>query len=1011
MIAVVALVSVRCAPRESTEAIAERLIRGAFATSRPTGGRLFGFPYAQPASQNTTSEGLDQAGLLLATLRPDSVATNRLKTYIDIVRARWKKAAEQLRWQVSAYPDDPGFLNDLGVVYMEIGRRDAVYMFEALSLFEAASKVAPTAAEPAFNLVLTYRQLNQEQKAAAALDSYRTLDPAMDSVRELAAHQPRAERIAGDIRNLKKALSEGEARSAWITAEQNPDAWSQVLLEMTMGGNSFQGDGSAVHEVADRFAERFGDETGPAILLPLGSGHNDRVLAARKAVVEARSEYRARRYRESLRVLDHAANLLEGSDSEFDRLWIEIARADALIWDRQLDAARMILQSVVDSSRRNNFKWLLGRALTVYGTDYRLSGSRPDMIEHLEEALEVYESIGARGESTRARFYLANYLRFEGRTTDSLNMAHQALEVVPPNDHGRHYQLLWITGSNLALRGDPKQAAAYYVEAAVRAELANDPVGSAQINIELAEIYENDSRSDLADQHIQRAEASLGKRQSTDLVASLIDVIVTLGKSRILEGRGKSDEALNLLVEKLPLLDRESIETVYSHQYRSAMAETLLGAGRKEGARKQFDLAVRAVDREDDMFTSTARLAFDPRRRRVYESAIGFEFDEGNLEQAWEYAQRYRARLLEEMLGQYAPEHEGFADRVAAMSDRRAALGDTHLLEYTVLKDRLLVWLVSGTALEGYAYPIKRAALEESVGRFLAMVRTGTPADELAETSVELYQALIGPVSGLLQNTVSFAIVPDRILHRLPFGALRSPEGEYLLEEHPLVQTPNLAYFLSPESPRVNDPKQIAMGSRDLDVSIGQELEGLEESYDGLTSYNGFDVDRTLFLEALNGASLFHYAGHSAVDGTNAFRSSILLEGDDEGPNVISAADIASSRLAPDALVVLSSCDSSVGNSIGGAGVRGLTSAFLIAGAGAVVGSLWPVETVATKELMLRFHRNRAGGRSVVDALREAQLSFIQDFPEQAHPYYWSGFTVTGNRSALRSGVPAGAGS
>jgi tetratricopeptide (TPR) repeat protein len=405
-----------------------------------------------------------------------------------------------------------------------------------------------------------------------------------------------------------------------------------------MGGNSFQGDGSAVHEVADRFAKRFGDETGRAILLPLGSGHNDRVLDARKAVVEAQSEYRARRYRESLRVLDHAANLLEGSDSEFDRLWIEIARADALIWDRQLEAARMILQSVVDSSRRNNFKWLLGRALTVYGTDYRLSGSRPDMIEHLEEGIEVYESIGARGESTRARFYLANYHRFEGRTTDSLNMAHQALELVPPNDHGRQYQLLWITGSNLALRGNPKQAAAYYVEAAARAELANDPVGSAQSHIELAEIYENDSRSDLADQHIQIAEASLRKRQSTDLVASLIDVIVALGRSKILEVRGRSAEAVHLLAEKLPLLDRESIATVYSHQYRSALAKSLLGLGRKEDARKQFNLAVRAVDREDALFTRSARLAFDQRRRDVYESAIGFEFDEGNIEEAWEYA-------------------------------------------------------------------------------------------------------------------------------------------------------------------------------------------------------------------------------------------------------------------------------------------------------------------------------------------------------------------------------------
>ena len=52
---------------------------------------------------------------------------------------------------------------------------------------------------------------------------------------------------------------------------------------------------------------------------------------------------------------------------------------------------------------------------------------------------------------------------------------------------------------------------------------------------------------------------------------------------------------------------------------------------------------------------------------------------------------------------------------------------------------------------------------------------------------------------------------------------------------------------------------------------------------------------------------------------------------------------------------------------------------------------------------MIRFHRAFANGEMpVVKALREAQLEFLGSFPERAHPYYWSGFVVTGNFSALR---------
>jgi CHAT domain-containing protein len=153
----------------------------------------------------------------------------------------------------------------------------------------------------------------------------------------------------------------------------------------------------------------------------------------------------------------------------------------------------------------------------------------------------------------------------------------------------------------------------------------------------------------------------------------------------------------------------------------------------------------------------------------------------------------------------------------------------------------------------------------------------------------------------------------------------------------------------------------------------------------------------------MTSAPVVHYAGHSATDASDPLRSSILLDGNRYGPNSVTAVDISQQRLWKNAVVVLSSCDSSVGNSRDGVGMRGLTSAFLIGGAGSVVGSLWPVEASSTSQLMISFHRAFVTEQMpVAQALRQAQLAFLQSNSEHSHPYYWSGFEVTGNFSALR---------
>src|SRR5262249_2719624 len=152
----------------------------------------------------------------------------------------------------------------------------------------------------------------------------------------------------------------------------------------------------------------------------------------------------------------------------------------------------------------------------------------------------------------------------------------------------------------------------------------------------------------------------------------------------------------------------------------------------------------------------------------------------------------------------------------------------------------------------------------------------------------------------------------------------------------------------------------------------------LGKIYPMIRSFTGDEVDKPKFLGAMKNVSVFHYAGHS-TDAANPLQSAILLDGNREGANSITALDITLQRMRPNSVVVLASCDSSVGNSRDGIGMRGLTSAFLISGAGSVVGSLWPVEAAGTSDLVVHFHEAFATGRMpVAQALRQAQLAFIR---------------------------------
>jgi CHAT domain-containing protein len=94
-------------------------------------------------------------------------------------------------------------------------------------------------------------------------------------------------------------------------------------------------------------------------------------------------------------------------------------------------------------------------------------------------------------------------------------------------------------------------------------------------------------------------------------------------------------------------------------------------------------------------------------------------------------------------------------------------------------------------------------------------------------------------------------------------------------------------------------------------------------------------------------------------------------------------------------LVVLSACETNLGELSAGDEIVGLNRAFIYAGSPSILASLWSVEDEAMKDLMVAFYSYLDGGHTKGEALRRAQTDMRKN-PRTASPYYWAGFVLTG---------------
>jgi CHAT domain-containing protein len=118
---------------------------------------------------------------------------------------------------------------------------------------------------------------------------------------------------------------------------------------------------------------------------------------------------------------------------------------------------------------------------------------------------------------------------------------------------------------------------------------------------------------------------------------------------------------------------------------------------------------------------------------------------------------------------------------------------------------------------------------------------------------------------------------------------------------------------------------------------------------------------------------------------------------------LLTAEDVTGLDLLATELVILSACETGLGQVHVGEGVFGLRRAFVLAGAKTLVMSLWKVPDEPTRELMEGFYGRLLAGEGRAEALRQAQLAMKAKYPE---PFYWGAFICQGDPSPLRTARP-----
>ncbi len=315
--------------------------------------------------------------------------------------------------------------------------------------------------------------------------------------------------------------------------------------------------------------------------------------------------------------------------------------------------------------------------------------------------------------------------------------------------------------------------------------------------------------------------------------------------------------------------------------------------------------------------------------------------------------------------------------------------------------------------------------------RYAKFYRNAVQQKVTDQYSYDQFWARIEPA---LTGKKTIYISPDGVYNQINLNTLKKTDGDYLLNRYDLFIIGNSKDLIALKNQKVSAPKKNAflLGFPDYGGDAVAALPGTKIEIDNIGKIlktGGYVVTPYMqkaateaIVKSMKGPAIVHIATHGyfqqdveessvGVQQENAknnplLRSGILLAGasstikgevmpnlESNDNGILTAYEAMNLNLEGTDLIILSACETGLGDVRAGEGVYGLQRSFLVAGAKALVMSLWKVDDAATQALMTNFYTNLAKGGSKSKAFKQAQIQLMTKYKE---PYYWGAFVMMG---------------
>ncbi|MDQ3800770.1 MAG: CHAT domain-containing protein, partial [Acidobacteriota bacterium] len=433
-----------------------------------------------------------------------------------------------------------------------------------------------------------------------------------------------------------------------------------------------------------------------------------------------------------------------------------------------------------------------------------------------------------------------------------------------------------------------------------------------------------------------------------------------------------------------------------------------------------------------------ASRSFFSSQQDIYDIAVDNSFRRARYEEAYNYLEISNSRSLLNWLKKGVSiknEKEKIKEievifnenaQPLPLAEIRARMPEgVQILQYAVLENKVLLWLVSKDDFHHTVTEIEAEKLSEKIKAYTELVsaQDDKKQEEAKRLAAELYDLLIRPVADRLDAARQICVIPHKALFNLPFAALTSADGNPFLKQFNFFYAPSANVFLlfTEDARRKSaaaeaDESLLSVGNPHFDRSSGSEFKNLRDlpkaEVEALEIVPLYAADSKSLLgkaatesalqNSLGSAEVIHFAGHYMVRDGEPLASGLLLTRDENGDKpddgILTNAELISRKMPQARLVVLSACRTGVEQYYDGEGMVGLSRTFLAAGAPLVVASHWQVDSGATAVLMKDFHSFRRREKlSTTAALRRAQLKMLESAdPRLRQPYYWAAFAAYG---------------